>query len=51
MTFKGSQGITLGTSSSILSSVDASGMTGTTGLTMSSNSGTVLFPSTIIGST
>ena len=51
MTFKGSQGITLGTSSStVLSSVDASGMTGTTGLTMSSNSGTVLFPSTIIGS-
>jgi len=51
MTFKGSQGITLGTSSStVLSSVDASEMTGTTGLTMTSNSGTVLFPSTIIGS-
>ena len=51
MTFKGSQGITLGTSSStVLSSVDASGMTGTTGLTMTSNSGTVLYPSTIIGS-
>ena len=51
MTFKGSKGITLGTSSStVLSSVDASGMTGTTGLTMTSNSGTALFPSTIIGS-
>jgi len=51
MTFKGSQGITLGTSSStVLSSVDASGMTGTTGLTMTDNAGTVLFPSTIIGS-
>ena len=51
MTFKGSQGITLGTSSStILMSVDASAMTGTTGLTMSSNSGTALYPSTIIGS-
>ena len=51
MTFKGSQGITIGTSSStVLSSVDASGMTGTTGLTMTDNAGTVLFPSTIIGS-
>ena len=51
MTFKGSKGITLGNSSStVLSSVDASQMTGTAGLVMSSNSGTELFPSTIIGS-
>jgi Ca2+-binding RTX toxin-like protein len=46
----GAYKMTLGASSStVLTSVDASGMTGTASLVMGTNAGTALFPQTIIG--
>jgi len=51
ITVSGPAGFTLGTpSSTVLTKIDATGLTGTAGLTMEGNSGTVLYPQTITGS-